>query len=161
MSDKNRSNPMKRIDLLSAVIFGEPEEIDSSELEEALQASGEDLEASRSRLYERLRAEAQPYWMAQKDVPPALKNALEEFRPDSAPIRTEKELGKRAESRIARVLDAAAASLLPAIPIGREAFSASFRHESADKSAKDQETIGRLERELLENIEKESDDHEQ
>lgn len=161
MSDKNRSNPMKRIDLLSAVIFGEPEEIDSGELEETLLVSGVDLEASRNRVYERLRAEAQPYWMAQKDVPPALKRALEEFRPDSAPIRTEKELGKRAESRVARVLDAAAASLLPAIPIGREAFSESFRHERAEKSTKDQETIDRLERELLESIEKESEDHEQ
>jgi hypothetical protein len=159
MSDKKSNDPMKRIDLFSDAIFGEPEELERQELDETLLANGVSIEATRLRVYERLRAEARPYWMAQKDLPPALKRALEEFRPDSAPVRSDKELGRRAESRIEHLLNFAVANLPPTSSIGREAFSASFRNQKAEKSAKDQETIDRLEKELMDSLQQEEDDH--
>jgi hypothetical protein len=159
MSDTNRSNPTKRIDEVASLLFGEPEDLEEDELDETLMAEGIDIEESRNKLYERLRLEAQPYWMAQKDLPTALKQALEEFRPNTAPIRTEKELEKRAGLNVTRILNAARSKLIP-FPPGEVEFGASFRNAKKEMSAADQETIDRLEKELLESIESEDDDHE-
>ena len=159
MNDESSSNRLKRIDQIRSSIFGEPEDLDEDELDQILLAGGVDIEESRRRLYERLRVEAKPYWVAQKDLPTALKQALEEFRPATAPIRTIKELEKRAASNVRRILDAAKSVLAPLAP-SEVAFSTSFRNAKEEISAQDRKTIDRLERELLESIESEDHDHE-
>lgn len=159
MKDKIGSDQLKRIDQIASSLFGEPEDLEKDELDEILLAGGVDIEASRNRLYERLRLEARSYWMEKKDLPPKLKQALEEFRPHTAPVRTAKELEKRAESNVGRIL-AAARSALPPLPAGKVAFSASFRNAKKEMGAQDQKTIDRLERELLESIESEDGEYE-
>lgn len=151
---------MKRIDEISSALFGEPEDLQEDELDEILVSCGLNVDESRNRLYERLRLEAQPYWMAQKELPTRLKQALEEFRPDTAPVRSDKDLEKRAGASVTRILNAARSALLP-VPAGKVVFSTSFRNAKNEMSAEDQATIDRLEKELLESIENEEGDHEE
>jgi len=159
MTEKKSNDPMKQIDQLREALFGVPEEIDADEANEILQATNVDFDAVRNRVYERLRAEAQPFWMEQKELPVSLKRALEEFRPETGPIRSEKELEQRASSKISRVFEAAKARITPNLAVDQLVLSSEFRNEKEQKSAKDQETIDLLEKELLKSIEEEKGDH--
>jgi hypothetical protein len=159
MSDAKRGNHMKHDDEVASALFGEPEDLQEDELDEFLAASGLNVEESRNKLYERLRLEAQPYWMAHKELPTRLKQALEEFRPDTAPVRSEKELNERAGAGVTRIVNAAK-SVLPSLPVRDLSFSASFRNAKKEMSTTDQATISRLEKELLDSIESEESDHE-
>ena len=104
MKRRTPEETRNRINRLSEALFGVPDEVGEEEAEQALCEAGLDTEALQERMYQRLYAEAQQYWMAQKDLPPLLKKALDDLRPLSAPPRTEAELTRQAKASVERIV---------------------------------------------------------
>ena len=119
MKRRTPEEARNRINRLSDALIGAPDEIGEDEAEQALCEAGLDTEALQERVYQRLYAEAQQYWMAQKDLPPLLKKALDDLRPLSAPPRTEAELARQAKTSVERIVEKAkllASALVPEAP---------------------------------------------
>ncbi len=105
MKRRTPEETRNRINRLSEALFGVPDEVGEEEAEQALREAGLDTEALQERMYQRLYAEAQQYWMAQKDLPPLLKKALDDLRPLSAPPRNEAELARQAKTSVERIVE--------------------------------------------------------
>jgi len=126
---KNRSpeEARNRINRLSEALFGAPDEIDEEEAEQLLKDAGFNTEALNDRLYKRLYAEAQQYWIARKDLPPLLKKALDDLRPLSSPPRNEAELARQARAGVERVIEKAKLLASAMVPEGPLRFAESYR----------------------------------
>ena len=129
MKHRTPEEARNRVSRLSEALIGAPDEIGDEEAEQALYEAGLDSETLQESIYERLYAEAQQYWMAQKDLPPVLKKALDDLRPLSKPPRTEAELARQAKKGIERVVERAkllASALVPEAPL---TFAESYRNK--------------------------------
>ena len=113
MKRRTPEEARNRMNSLSDALIGAPDEIGEDEAEQALCEAGLDTEALQERVYQRLYAEAQQYWMAHKDLPPLLKKALDDLRPLSAPPRTEAELARQAKTSVERIVEKAVKGMLP------------------------------------------------
>ena len=148
----------ERLDRMSDALFGTPENMDLVDAVEDLKTGGIEPEELCIRMYEKLRLEAQAYRLRQEYVPPLLQKALEDLRPSTVPPRTQAELDCQASSTVSRIVEAVKARFtLPSDSSGLT-LSPSFRNKKSEKSAKDQQIMGRLENELLSDLEKEEKD---
>src|SRR5438309_11478762 len=107
MKNRTPEESRKRINRLSEALFGTPDEIGEEEVEQLLSGAGLDPETINERVYKRLYAEAQQFWMAKKELPPLLKKALEDLRPLSAPPRNESELSRQVKAGVERIVEQA------------------------------------------------------
>jgi hypothetical protein len=152
MKNRTPEEARNRINRLSEALFGAPEEIDEEEAAETLTEAGVDLDALNERMYKRLYAEAQQYWIAQKDLPPLLKNALEQLRSLSAPPRNEAELARQAKAGVERIVEKAkllATALLPDTPL---TFAESFRNKKQDLTEADRKSLDAVQEHLRKKI---------
>lgn len=153
MKNRTPEESRKSISRLSEALLGKPDEIGEEEADQLLSQAGIDSDALNDRLYKRLYAEAQQFWMAKKDLPPLLKKALEDLRPMSAPPRNESELARQAKSNVERIVGKAkmlASSLVPESPLE---FAQSYRNkQSLDDN--DKKSLEAVQEELKRKIER-------
>src|SRR5271167_2858615 len=135
MKQRSPEEIRSRINRLSEGLLGGPSDIDEHEAEQLLAAAGIDPDTLQDRLYSRLYAEAQQYWIAKKDLPPLLKQSLEELRPASAPPRNEVELARQAKSGVERIVEKAKLVGSALIPDGPLTFAESYRNKQGLTSA--------------------------
>jgi hypothetical protein len=154
---KNKSHN-ERLDRISNALFGSPEDMDIAEAVEDLKVAGIEPEELCNRMYERLCIVAREYRLRQEDVPPILRKALDDLRPSTSPARTQEELDRQADSTISRLVNAVKARFTMSSVSSGLTLSSSFRNKKSEKSAKDQRTIDRLEKELLNDLGKEEKD---
>ncbi len=153
MKRRTPEETRNRINRLSEALFGSPEEIGEEEAEQALREVGLDTEALQERVYQRLYAEAQQYWKAQKDLPPLLKKALDDLRPLSAPPRNEAELARQAKTGVERIVEKAkllASALVPEAPL---TFAESYRNKQGLTEA-DRKSLDAVQEQLKKKIER-------
>jgi hypothetical protein len=152
----NTRKQNERLDRMSEALFGAPENIELVDAVEDLKTVGIEPEELCNRMYERLCVEAQAYRLRNENVPSLLKKALESFRPNTAPARTQAELDRQAGSAVSQILDAVKARFkLPPNSLSGLTLSPSFRNKKSEKSTKDQQIMDRLENELLSDLENE------
>ncbi len=152
---KNRTPEESRngINRLSEALFGTPDEIREEEAEQLLSEAGLDPEAINERVYKRLYAEAQQFWMAKKELPPLLKKALEDLRPLSAPPRTESELARQAKAGVEQIVEKAklvASALVPDAPLE---FAESYRNKQG-LTEKDRKSLNAVQEQIKRKIER-------
>ena len=105
MDEKEKFNiAWKKIKAKSDAVVGSAEDMTASEADRVLEASGIDTEELRRAAYKRIYSAAQTYWNAHKELPPRLKQALKDLRPDDLPAQTESEATHQAESILDRVM---------------------------------------------------------
>jgi len=153
MTNRTPEESRNRINRLSEALFGTPDEIGEEEAEQLLSEAGLDSEAINDRLYKRLYAEAQQFWMANKELPPLLKKALEDLRPLSAPPRNESELARQAKAGVERIVEKAkllASALVPDAPLE---FSESYRNKQG-LTDKDRNSLDAVQEQLKRKIER-------
>jgi predicted metalloendopeptidase len=153
MKRRTPEEARNRINRLSEALIGVPDEIGEEEAEQALCEVGLETEALQERVYQRLYAEAQQYWMAQKDLPPLLKKALDDLRPLSARPRTEAELARQAKTSVERIIEKAkllASALMPETPL---TFAESYRNKQ-DLTETDRKSIDAVQEQLKKKIER-------
>ena len=153
MKNRTPEESRNRINRLSEALFGTPDEIGEEEAERLLSEAGLDPEAINERVYKRLYAEAQQFWMAKKELPPLLKKALEDLRPRSAPPRNESELARQAKAGIERIVEKAklvASALVPDAPLE---FAESYRNKQG-LTEKDRKSINAVQEQLKRKIER-------
>lgn len=129
MKNRTPEESRNRINRLSEALFGSPDEIGEEEAEQLLSEAGLDSEAINDRLYKKLYAEAQQFWMAKKELPPLLKKALEELRPISAPPRNESELARQAKAGVERMVEKAKLLTSALVPDAPLEFAESYRNK--------------------------------
>lgn len=61
-------------------LLGVPESVDQEATARSLDEAGVDREDLNSRMIDRLKEQAKPYWVAQKPLPPLLESALSQFK---------------------------------------------------------------------------------
>ncbi|MGA2850101.1 MAG: hypothetical protein ABSE46_13975 [Terracidiphilus sp.] len=153
MKHRTPEEDRNRVNRLSEALIGAPDEIGCEEAEQALCEAGLDTEMLQERVYQRLYAEAQQYWMAQKDLPPLLKKALDDLRPISKPPRSEAELARQAKKSVERVVERAkllASALVPEAPLS---FAESYRNKK-DLTETDRRSIDAVQEQLKKKIER-------
>ena len=153
MKRRTPEETRNRINRLSEALFGAPDEIGEEEAEQALCEAGLDTEALQERMYQRLYAEAQQYWMAQKDLPPLLKKALDDLRPLSAPPRTRRNWPVKRRTSVERIVEKAkllASALVPEAPL---TFAESYRNKQ-DLTETDRKSIDAVQEQLKKKIER-------
>lgn len=153
MKNHTPEGSRKGINRLSEALFGTPDEIGEEEAEWLLSDAGLDSEAINDRLYKRLYAEAQQFWLARKDLPPLLKKALEDLRPLSAPPRNESELARQAKAGVERIVEKAklvASALVPDAPLE---FAESYRNKQG-LTEKDRKSLNAVQEQLKRKIER-------
>jgi hypothetical protein len=142
--NEERRNRMSK---LSDSLFGDAEEIDRGEAEELLRTAGLDPETIASEVYARLYRQAQEYWIANKPLPPLLKNAIDELRPLTAPPRNEKELGSQARTRMERKVEEARS-----FPVWTQSTTPEFRpsayRNKSELSEKDKTVLDEITKRL-------------
>ena len=151
---KNKSYK-EQIGRRSDALFGPPENMDLAEAVENLKAAGVEPEELCKRMYEKLCIAAQAYRVRNEPVPPRLRKALEDLRPNTLPARNQEELERTANSTISRVLDAVKAPFTLTPHFAGLTLNQSFRHKTSEQPIEDQRIINRLEKELLKDLEKE------
>jgi hypothetical protein len=152
MKNRTPEESRNRISRLSEALFGTPDEIGDEEAEQLLTEGGVDSEAQNERLYKRLYAEAQRFWTAKKELPPLLRKALEDLRPQSAPPRNESELARQAKAGVERVVEKAkllASALVPDAPLE---FAESYRKKQG-LTDKDRKSLDAVQEQLKKKIE--------
>jgi hypothetical protein len=153
MKNRTPEESRNRINRLSEALFGTPDEIGEEEAERLLSEAGLDSEAINDRLYKRLYAEAQQFWMAKKELPPLLKKALEDLRPLSVPPRNESELARQAKAGVERIVEKAklvASALVPDAPLE---FAESYRNKQG-LTEKDRKSLNAVQEQLKRKIER-------
>lgn len=153
MKNRTPEESRNRINRLSEALFGTPDDIGEEEAEQLLSEAGLDSEAINDRLYKRLYAEAQQFWMARKELPPLLRKALEDLRPLSAPPRDESELARQAKAGVERIVEKAkllASALVPDAPLE---FAESYRNKQG-LTDKDRESLNAVQEQLKRKIER-------
>lgn len=153
MKNRTPEESRNRIKRLSEALFGTPDEIGEEEADQLLSEAGVDSDAVSDRVYQRLYAEAQKFWMAKKELPPLLKKALEDLRPLSAPARNESELARQAKAGVERIVEKAkllASALVPDAPLE---FSESYRNKQG-LTEKDRNSLDEVQQELKRKIER-------
>lgn len=153
MKNRTPEESRNRINRLSEALFGTPDEIGEEEAEQLLSEGGLDPEAINERVYKRLYAEAQQFWMAKKELPPLLKKALQDLRPLSAPPRNESELARQAEAGVERIVEKAkvlASALVPDAPLE---FAESYRKKQG-LTEKDRKSLNAVQEQLKRKIER-------
>jgi hypothetical protein len=153
MKNRTPEESRNRINRLSEALFGTPDEIGEEEAEQLLSEAGLDPEAVNERVYKRLYAEAQQFWMAKKELPPLLKKALEDLRPLSAPSRNESELARQAKAGVERIVEKAklvASALVPDAPLE---FAESYRNKQG-LTEKDRKSLNAVQEQLKRKIER-------
>jgi hypothetical protein len=153
MKNRTPEESRNRINRLSEALFGTPDEIGEEEAEQLLSEAGLDPEAVNERVYKRLYAEAQQFWMAKKELPPLLKKALEDLRPLSAPPRNESELARQARAGVERIVEKAklvASALVPDAPLE---FAESYRNKQG-LTEKDRKSLNAVQEQLKRKIER-------
>lgn len=151
MKNRTPEESRNRINRLSEALFGAPDEIGEEEAERLLSEAGLDPEAINDRLYKRLYAQAQQFWIAKKELPPLLKKALEDLRPLSAPPRNESELTRQAKAGVERIVEKAkllASALVPDVPIE---FAESYRNKQG-LTEKDRKSLDAVQEKLKRKI---------
>src|SRR6185437_6221594 len=151
MKNRTPEESRNRINRLSAALFGTSDEIGAEEAQKLLNEAGLDSELVNEAIYRQLYAEAQKFWIAQNELPPLLKKALEALRPLSAPARNESELAHQARVSVERVVNKAkllASTLLPEIPIE---FAESYRNKK-DLTAGDRKSLDAVQEQLRKKI---------
>jgi len=151
MKNRTPEESRNRINRLSEALFGTPDEIGEEEAEQLLSEAG--LETINDRLYKRLYAEAQQFWMAKKDLPPLLKKALEDLRPLSAPPRNESELARQAKVGVERIVEKAkllASALVSDAPLE---FAESYRNKQG-LTDNDRKSLNAVQEQLKRKIER-------
>jgi molybdopterin converting factor small subunit len=135
-------------------LFGTAEELTGAEADEVLRAAGIDVEQLKRQAYERLYREAQSYWNKNEELPPRLKKALADLRPDDLPPRSATEAHRQAETVIDKLLK-------PIYGIVLAPLSYSYRGKKS-VSPNDQSALDRLGEKLKKRIEskKQEDRHE-
>lgn len=153
MKNRTPEESRNRINRLSEALFGTPDEIGEEEAEQLLSEAGLDPEAINERVYKRLYAEAQQFWMAKKELPPLLKKALEDLRPLSAPPRNESELARQAKAGVERIVEKAklvASALVPDAPLE---FAESYRNKQG-LTEKDRKSLNTVQEQLKRKIDR-------
>ena len=153
MKNRTPEEARNRISRLSEALFGTPDEIGEEEAEQLLNEAGLDSEAINERVYKRLYAEAQQYWIAKKDLPPLLKKALEDLRPLSAPARNGAELSRQARAGVERIVEKAkllASALVPETPL---TFAESYRNKQGLTDT-DRKSLNAVQEQLKKKIER-------
>lgn len=153
MKNRTPEETRNRINRLSEALFGTPDEIGEEEAERLLSEAGLDSEAINDRLYKRLYAEAQKFWLSKKELPPLLKKALEDLRPLSAPPRNESELARQAKVGVERIVEKAklvASALVPDAPLE---FAESYRNKQG-LIEKDRKSLNAVQEQLKKRIER-------
>jgi hypothetical protein len=153
MKNRTPEESRNRINRLSEALFGTPDEIGEEEAEQLLSEAGLDPEAINERVYKRLYAEAQQFWMAKKELPPLLKKALEDLRPLSAPPRNESELARQAKAGVERIVEKAklvASALVPDAPLE---FAESYRNKQG-LTEKDRKSLNAVQEQLKRKIDR-------
>ena len=153
MKNRTPEESRNRINRLSEALFGTPDELGEEEADQLLSEAGVDSEAVNDRVYQRLYAEAQKFWMAKKELPPLLKKALEDLRPLSAPARNESELARQAKAGVERIVEKAkllASALVPHAPLE---FSESYRNKQG-LTEKDRNSLDEVQQQLKRKIER-------
>lgn len=153
MKRRTPEETRNRVSRLSEALVGVPDEIGEEEAVQALHEAGLDTEAFHNRIYQRLYAEAQQYWMARKDLPPSLKKALDDLRPLSAPPRNEAELARQAKASVEQIVEKAkliASALVPEAPL---TFAESYRNRQ-DLTEADRKSLDAVQEQLKKKIER-------
>src|SRR5580698_5562632 len=125
-------------------LLGVPESVDQEATARSLDEAGVDREDLYSRMIDRLKEQAKPYWVAQKPLPPLLESALSQFKAAAAQSSAPEALRKKATSRLSGILAVARSPLT-----GKELpeLCAAFRNSSPERLKDDKETIAELEKE--------------
>jgi hypothetical protein len=153
MKRRTPEEARNRINRLSEALIGAPDEIGREEAEQAMREAGLNIQTLQQSVYQRLYAEAQQYWMAQKDLPTLLKKALEDLRPLSATPRTEAELARQAKTTVEGIVEKAkllASALVPEAPL---TFAESYRNKK-DLTESDRKSIDEVQDQLKKKIER-------
>jgi hypothetical protein len=153
MKRRTKEEARNRINRLSEALIGAPDEITKEEAEQALREGGLNLQTLQQNVYRRLYAEAQQYWIAQKDLPILLKKALEDLRPLSAPPRTDAELARQAKTSVEGIVQKAkllASALVPEAPL---TFAESYRNKQG-LTESDRKSIDAVQEQLKRRIER-------
>lgn len=145
---KNKSRK-ERLEEISNALFGPPEDLSLEDALETLKLADINPEGLCDRTYNELLLKARAYRTRQEAVPPRLKKALEDLRPATAEPRSQEELDRSALATVSRIIDAVRGRLKLSSNGPDFALSTSYRNKKSEKSAKDQRTIDRLEKELL------------
>ena len=155
MKNRTPEESRNRINRLSEALFGTPDEIGEEEAEQLLSEAGLDPEAINERVYKRLYAKAQQFWMAKKELPPRLKKALQDLLPLSAPPRNESELARQAKAGVERIVEKAkvlASALVPDAPLE---FAESYRKKRG-LTEKDRRSLNAVQEQLKRRIERQT-----
>lgn len=126
--------------------------MDTFEAEGLLRTIGIDPDAVKVALYRRFRRQAKTHWREGKPLPPLLKQALEDLRPVTAPLRREKELARQARTAVKRVIERVNA--LPGLlrMESNPAFSMAYRNKK-ELSDHDKEVLDTVADDLRKRIE--------
>ena len=82
MSTKPFDERLARLNKLSERVFGEAAEVEPAEAEELLNAAGIDPRRLKNQLCHKMLKRAEEYSRAGRPLPPLLKQAIEDLRPD-------------------------------------------------------------------------------
>lgn len=126
-------------------LFGTIEDITHDEAKDILTVSQVDSQSTRERLYERLSKHARSLRAKGQPVPDQILEALEAFRPETAPARNVEELERHAERQFDELLRQPFPTTVPA----QLAFS--YRNKS-DLSPEDRQLLDKLAKKLEERI---------
>jgi hypothetical protein len=148
---KNKSQK-ERLEELSNALFGSPEDLSLEDALETLKLAEINPEELCDRTYNELLLKARAYRTRQEEVPPRLKKALEDLRPATAAPRSQEELDRSASATVSRIIDKVRGRFKSSSNSPNFALSTSYRNKKSEKSAKDQRTIDRLEKELLNDL---------
>jgi hypothetical protein len=154
-----KMNQHDRLDRLSDALFGPPGDLDVEEAAVNLRAAGIEPADVCRRMYARLCLTAQAYRLKQEPLPPLLKKALDDLRQYAANPKTQEDLDRGAISTISHIIDAVKTPFAVHSQLSNLVLSPAFRNKKAELSAKDQSTMDRLEKELLEDLAREEKDN--
>lgn len=137
----------EQLDRLSEGLLGDPSEVGSIEAEELLQAAGLDPRKLKNRLCQRMLKRAEEYSHAGRPLPPLLKQAIEDLRPDrdkrvaanSAPA-TARLAVTRLLQEIAELPKRLSGGVMPT-------FSAAYRNKK-ELTARDKKVLDRVAEDL-------------
>lgn len=153
----NKQEVRNRINKLSEALLGQPEDISLEEAQELLAVAEFEMDSVSANLYRRLHKQAQQYWMADKTLPPLLKQALDNLRPSTEPPRNEQEMGKQARARVERIVEAA--KIFPVLSHTQDRqFQVSAYRNKKDLTKKDRSLLDEIAEEMKNDIHRQGEE---
>lgn len=144
MSAERMDEQFERWDRLSDRLFGEPSDVGSAEAEELLSAAGLDPQGFKNRLCHKMLKRAEEYSRVGRPLPPLLRQAIEELRPDQAEGSSVSSKAQVVITRLLKEIEELPKRLSGGV---MPTFSAAYRNKK-ELSARDKRVLDRVAEDL-------------